>query len=342
MERNVMKKTFILIVGAMLLFGMLSVPVNMSKKDQTNFLFRNNATPLTLYEDELDQNQSEQTDGLAMPVGRFTFLDHNYSIQVAQSFIPTKELLTRVELFMGKNATTTYPLVVAIRDNLTHTNLVETSVATDHFITGNYSWVEFNFSDLWVNTGQTYYIVSYTQNATNNTYAWAANNNSDAYSNGCAWVSFDGFKWNKSSSQGSDLSQQNNKRYHQGPVSLSAGNGTGDMCFRTYGIEETTLQIIITPNILAPVISINNSGNETAWNVEWEVMMTGNGLLRTFNISMNGTKPELAPGDAILIKLGTIFEFGKIKITAKARALNAEEVTVTKDGFLFFIFYFFK
>ena len=60
---------------------------------------------------------------------------------------------------------TVYPLVVAIRDNLTHENLVTASVNPEDVLEfPNITWVEFDFEDIMVTVNETYYIVAYTNN----------------------------------------------------------------------------------------------------------------------------------------------------------------------------------
>jgi len=192
--------------------------------------------------DELDQSQTEMTENAALPVGQLPIPDNLTYFQVAQSFIPTKEILTRVELFIGKNITTTFPYVVAIREELTEDDLTTASVDPEDINTLdisnetlNLSWVGFNFDDVMVTMGQTYYIVSYTENTTENYYAWGANNDSDSYPFGCAWMSIDGGDtW---SNESASLQQGNVETWFNpaGRGSFNENNVTWDMCFKTYG-----------------------------------------------------------------------------------------------------------
>jgi len=78
--------------------------------------------------DELDQYQLEIDDGA--PVGRYY---DDYFI-FAQSFIPTKSILTRVELMVFRNSTTTYDYVLSIREDLNGADLTSVSVAADEFL----------------------------------------------------------------------------------------------------------------------------------------------------------------------------------------------------------------
>jgi hypothetical protein len=337
LEENVMKKRYVIIIGTMLLLTALHASTAISEKENTTP--SEGKMPITtFYQDVLDQNQSEIIEGVIVPIGRLSIEGNIFTIQVAQSFIPTKELLTRVELFTGKNVTTSYPLVVGIRDNLTHENLVETSVPPEAFVTGNFSWVECNFDDIWVTPGQTYYIVTSTKNVTDNWYVWAGNNNSDAYPNGCAWYSIDnGSTWNQSVAQ--NQQQQNNVEL-QRSAPRGADNTTGDMCFRTYGLQVAILTITTGGTFFKPSVFVKNVGNTTTLNVEWQVTITG-GIFHMMNKTTNGTHPELAPGDTIPIPI-SMLGLGPLIITVKAHAVNAQEVSIIKNAVLLLIFILWK
>jgi len=239
------------------------------------------------------------------------------------------EVLTRVEILIGKNstATATLPYVVAIRDDLTEENIVETSVDPEDIVTDNYSWIEFDFDDIWVTPGETYYIVSYTENVSDNWYAWGANNDSESYPNGCMWTSLDGGDtWGNESAE-----------LNQGEVMTLGAipqNVTWDMCFKTYGLKETILDL----EFISGAVVIKNIGNETAWDVCWSVTVKG-GILGFINKTIEGTFDELPPGEEIIVKIGLIFGLGQIVISARAWAANAKEVSFEVSGFLFFIFF---
>jgi hypothetical protein len=148
------------------------------------------------YDDELDQYQTDYVENIFLPIGRLPdyFNPPIYSY-VAQSFIPKKEVLSKVTLLVGRNTTTTHPLIVAIRDDLGDEDLVSTSIDASAIAVQNFSWIEFNFDDIPVTINKTYYIVTYTQNVTENYYIWGANNNFESYIGGCAWISPDGKNW---------------------------------------------------------------------------------------------------------------------------------------------------
>jgi len=189
--------------------------------------------------DELDQSQTVMTENAALPVGQVPIPDNLTYFQVAQSFIPTKEVLTLVELYIGKNSTATSPYVLAVRADLTGEDMTLTSVDPEDVVTEDFGWVEFDFDDVMTTIGQTYYIVSYTENVTDNFYGWGANNDSESYLYGCAWMSLDGGDtWSNESAS----AQQGNVETWFNPAgrgSFNENNVTWDMCFKTYGRDNS-------------------------------------------------------------------------------------------------------
>ena len=99
-------------------------------------------------------------------------------------------MLTRVEILAGKNSTATYDYTLAIRDDLLGADLTALSRPPEDFVTENFSWVEFDFDDILVTPGSTYYIVCYTYDEPDNWYAWGAELD-DVYPYGSVWWSED-------------------------------------------------------------------------------------------------------------------------------------------------------
>jgi len=325
-----MKKIISLVIAGLVLFGIFSTSIVLGEKVRT---FPEERTTIS-NGDELDQSQTMFTNGTVIPVGRAPIPGYTITVLVAQSFVPTKEVLTRVELFIEKNSTTTYPVTVGIRDNLTHENLVETNLGPGNITTGTLSWVDFNFEDLWVDPGTTYYIVGSTKNATDNYYGWAGSNHSDAYPNGVAYFSIDnGSSWNQSLG----TTQQNMNPYIPNLRPLGADNGTFDMCFKTYGLQKTILNLTVTSPFIRPTIAIKNTGEVTAQNITWQVSVKG-GLFNKINKTLNGSLTDLIPGDEILVKFGMIVGLGPIVVTMRVSAINVKEVTITINGFVFLFF----
>ncbi len=148
---------------------------------------------VSIYEDALDQSQTANTTGF-IPVGNSSFMGW-LNISVAQSFIPTKGILTRVQFYMAKNATATQPCCLAVRDNLTGADLAYATLSPPAFSTyPNFSWVEFDFFDIPVTVNTTYYIVIYTQGLADN-YYFASGGGHDPYPNGAAYFRYTGVNW---------------------------------------------------------------------------------------------------------------------------------------------------
>jgi hypothetical protein len=204
--------------------------------------------PVSPISDELDQYQDVMTESAAVPIGNIPIPQNPMSVQVAQSFIPTKDIITRTELFIGKNSTATYPLTVSIRQELTEEDLTVIDIDPAVVPTEDYDWVEIDFEDIQLSIGETYYIVCLTENITDNYYAWGANNISESYPYGCAWFSLDeGGNWTNESTE----SNIQNSESFSNTITTSGflGNITWDMCFRTYGRDNNPPDI---PTIEGP------------------------------------------------------------------------------------------
>ncbi|MEM0467288.1 MAG: hypothetical protein QXX20_06825 [Candidatus Thermoplasmatota archaeon] len=283
--------------------------------------------PTLKYPDEVDQKQETYIPGVLVPVGTLSLGEVSFNVQVAQSFIPQKEILTRVELYIGKNTTTTYPYHVAIRDALSGENLAESNVNAVDIPTQNFSWVEFDIPDLWVNISRTYYIVCSTQNTSDNWYIWAANNDSASYQQGCAWVSLDGNNWSNQSAA-FDLQKEN---FY---TPINSDDTTWDMCFRTYGLQATSLHMSLH-GIIFPTLTIQNIGMVPAYDVTWNVDVQS---MFSPVKHYEGSIAELSPGDSIHTRL-LLIGLGKVIIHATAEAANAPQVTLDVEGLLILIFF---
>ena len=133
----------------------------------------------------------------------------------AQSFIPTLEQLTRVELKVYKKGNPD-GLRISIRSNLNEPDLTSkyllgVSIPTDR------TWIEFDFPDISVTPANTYYIVwdpVGVPDFNNNSY-WCVGL-SNPYINGSAWK-FLGSSWE---------------------IINSNATPDPDFCFKTYGLSE--------------------------------------------------------------------------------------------------------
>jgi hypothetical protein len=190
----------------------------------------NNSSPIA---DEVDQSQPDFAENIIMPIGQFVFEGNLTNLQVAQSFIPTMEILTRVEIYIGKNVTTSYPIYISIRKELGKEDLTIENANPSTIPTGELGWVEIDLPDILVVPGHTYYIVAISENETDNWYGWGGHNDSESYPDGCAWFSYDeGDTWTNKSS----VSSSQNSESFSNPVSTQFDEYiTWDTCFKTYG-----------------------------------------------------------------------------------------------------------
>ena len=168
---------------------------------------------------------------------------------------------------------------------------------------------------------------------------WRANNNSESYPYGCMWYSIDdGDTWGNDS-QSFDQPSQNEVSYREEPQPLGEQEPTWDMCFKTYGVKATTLEIELTGG-LGMTGSIKNTGNNTAYDVEVWINITG-GIFGLIHLNTLVTYNELEPGQEMPFRIGPVFGLGKITLTITARAYNAREVSTAEEGLILFIFIIF-
>lgn len=315
-ERKKMRKIILIILIGILLGSGLGTVIALNP-NQNNF--QRNTTTNSPYVDELDQSMTDFEGPL--PVGRTNFFGYYANLSIAQSFIPQKEVLTRTQFLMARNATTLHPCFLVVRDNLSGKNLATVSVGPSAFPAVNgtpnqenqLAWVTFNFTDIWVTPGHTYYLIVYTANLTDNFY-WVCGNDSNIYLNGTVYYTLnDGKTW-------SELLNS-------------------DGCFKTYGLRETFLEITMKNGIFGSSFLIKNIGNYTAWDIVINLTIQG-GLLGMIHSVKTGSLSELPPSNETTIKLigPAIIGFGKITITLRVSAANVKEMSIERNAMIFFFF----
>lgn len=296
-----MKKLLSCLIIGIIVLGGLGAAVTATNEDQKNS--QRSGTTESPYVDELDQSMTDY-DG-SLPLGRTNIFGYYANLSIAQSFIPRMEVLTRTFFLMARNASTAYPCFLAVRDNLTAEDLTVVSVEPSEFPIVNgtpteeqLAWIEFDFDDIWVTPGQTYYIVAYTANITEN-YYWISGNGTNIYQNGTVYLSLnDGQNWTEFVD--------------------------ADGCFQTYGLHETFLSITIKGGF-GGSISIKNIGNYTAWDITLNNTISG-GLIFTGR-SFTTTLSELPPGQEMTLRMPLILGFGKVIMTLKVSAANVKEIS---------------
>jgi hypothetical protein len=188
-----MKKIIPLLIVVVLVFSGFGISAD------TNDNILNNLQTQRDYEknimtngDELDQYQLVMEEYYVY-IGKEPDRPYHYYI-AAQKFIPTKMILTRIELLVCKTAYTTYDLTVAIRENKSGPDLTSISINSESIPTGEFTWIEFDFDDIEVIPGYSYYIICSTVDAPNNRYDWGVTIN-NLYPNGSIYWSEDGEEW---------------------------------------------------------------------------------------------------------------------------------------------------
>jgi hypothetical protein len=103
-------------------------------------------------DDVLDQNQSDDSG--------WSWTTLIQGSMLAQSFKPSLNVLTRVELLLVKVGSP-HELTISIRSNLSDEDLTSLNILGDEIPRVDSEWIEFDFSDIGVVPEQTYYIVWY-------------------------------------------------------------------------------------------------------------------------------------------------------------------------------------
>jgi len=112
------------------------------------------------------------------------------NIWIAQSFKPSMTPLTKIQLKINKPCVIDIPLAVAIRKNLTGSDLTYISIPSSeipYFI----HWTEFDFPDIQVEIDEIYYIIVRTISPPGKSYSWLDKYDTvgDPYIKGKQWQS---------------------------------------------------------------------------------------------------------------------------------------------------------
>ena len=189
-----MKKLVPLLIIGILVFSGFGASAYTNYKELNNLqIKRDFQNDIMIDGDELDQYQLVMDEGYAIFIGEDPDIPYDFII-AAQEFIPTKRTLTRVELLVCKDVYTTYHLTVAIKNDLRGPDLISISKNSESIPTGDFTWIEFDFDDIEVIPGFSYYIVCSTVDAPNNRYYWGVTIY-DLYPNGSICWSEDGQEW---------------------------------------------------------------------------------------------------------------------------------------------------
>jgi hypothetical protein len=139
---------------------------------------------------------------------------------IAQSFIPSRPVLTRVFLLLVKMAEIDYEINVSIRKDLLDEDLASITLIPNLTVNSEL-WLEFDFEDINVNPGEKYYIVCLSHKGRyegRNCYGWGHSTDNNSYPDGMTFVS-------------------HNKGLTWAILNYSSSTEPGDCCFITYGYD---------------------------------------------------------------------------------------------------------
>jgi len=213
--------------------------------------------------------------------------------------------LTKVQLFICKDSMVSCSFHLAIRSELDGENLVELSIEPDIISEyPDYSWVDFDFEDIQVDMGETYYIIAYVEGVGIELYYWGSSNNTELYQNGTMHMSYDNV-WEEC---------------------------LFDLCFKTYGCMEKLPKIEIKSITggMGLEVEIKNVGSANSTKIEVNLSVSG-GLLVNPRESIE-TKDILIPGETISITfqvfglgLGILSDIPTISIKVESLELDTLE-----------------
>jgi hypothetical protein len=195
---------------------------DMMKCANDHFKKGENAYSQVVLNDQLDQEQPT-TCGEAISLS-------NASWRYAQSFRPSLGILTRVELFLGKQGTLPEDLLitVSIKESLYHDDLTMASI-NGSGITDEGDWLSFNLTSLGIEQGKLYYIIC------------RVNRNLDDIH--VLWF----FDFNDPYPAGDPYVSENNGQSWRS-LDKPYGFPDKDLCFKTYGIPNQPPNKPILPN----------------------------------------------------------------------------------------------
>jgi hypothetical protein len=251
----------------------------------------------------LDQHQTVH-DNVGLGVGE----NYGYNFSSFQQFIPTLPVLTRIELMIESiGYTMIHPYHIEIWDEFLGEPLATDSVPASQIPWNEPTWIEFDFDDISVTPGKTYYIYSYTIATNSNLFVWdGAKNN--LYPLGISGTSEDGgHSWHNSS--------------------------TTDTCFKTYG-REGPISIGDPESGVGKIsVDIINNDDTPLNDITWTIEVNG-GFLNNIDIQSTGTISSIPVSDSYEISNdGFIFGLGPVDIIITAEAPLIGEISKQVSGF---------
>ncbi len=240
-----------LVLGIIVLFiGASIVPsVSGDINDNENTEIKDYVDVVSLpSDDELDQYQLTSKGATGM-------------LYSAQSFIPSLDVLTRVKVMLGRDGNPTKDVRISIRGDLNGPDLTNAHCPADLIQADEVGeWIEFDFPDINVIPGKTYFIVFYDPNCDEfDNYIWWAES---PYGMSFGFWYFKGAVWF------GDFNSWTKQPWY-------------DYCFKTYGCNEQENQPPEQPTLTGPIsgdennvyffraTSYDNDGDDIYYMFDW-------------------------------------------------------------------------
>jgi len=261
-----------------------------------------------LNQDKLDQEQTIAT----------IYEDIYDEIQVIQTFKPSLTTLTRIQLFLKRYGDLSGNLSLILLDNLMGYPIIQVTKPASDIDIYQRDWIEFDFNDIEVEIGKTYFI---------------------------KLKLGDGDLYNYVRWHGSEINT-----YLDGYKAVSNNNGStwiqylsSDCCFRTYGVAFHDFEITYLKGGSGAKIEfgIKNTGVGVLdriyaeLNLNTLITLTGNTNTKIINAS-------LQPGESLNDVFSPVIGFGPATITLKLELDDGTDREIKKGGFLFLFYIYIK
>lgn len=256
-------------------------------------------------DDEIDQKQT-MTSGK-----EYIYSDH----WKAQSFKPTTQILTRIELYITKIGNISSDIEIIIKNSFTGQNLTNYSIPSSE-ISYSPNWFEFNFPNISTIPNNWYLIIFKTESGDiNNSYIWYQSYG-DFYTRGEKYYSNNkGLKWYQ--------------------------NLNIDFCFKTYGKNkpsELEISYIVGESRSCIKYGIKNIGKGIIKNLQVDINISGGFIISNQKYTESFNIP-LYSDETMDQMIFPIIGIGRSQITITVNSLQTSEPKSKTVNALFLIFY---
>ncbi len=258
-----------------------------------------------LFDDEIDQKQTLVSSK-----------DYIYNVNwKAQSFKPTTQILTRIELYIAKIGNISSDIEIIIKNSFTSQNLTNYSIPSSE-IFSKPRWIEFDFPNISTTPNNWYLIICKTKfGDQNNSYVWYQNYG-DFYYRGEKYYSNDkGVKW------------------HQ--------NLNIDFCFKTYGKNkpsELEISYIVGESRSCIKYGIKNIGKGIIKNLNVDIKFKGGFFLTSKSYTDTFDIPIYSE-EILEQMIFPVIGIGRSEITITVNSPEVSESTSKTVEALLLIFY---